>query len=104
MKPKTAIFSVGAAAFLLLAASPAPRRVGPPGRLPHEPSEGALVTVDPYSRNTGAACPLQRTEVRAEISGFLARVRVRQVFLNNHPEKIEALYLFPLPAAPPWTT
>ncbi|HEX8195591.1 MAG TPA: VIT domain-containing protein, partial [Pyrinomonadaceae bacterium] len=42
-------------------------------------------------------CPLKHTAVKAEISGFLSRVRVTQEFENNFPERIEAVYVFPLP-------
>jgi len=42
-------------------------------------------------------CPLKHTEVRAFISGFIARVRVIQTFTNHTKEKIEAVYVFPLP-------
>jgi Ca-activated chloride channel family protein len=44
------------------------------------------------------ACPLKTTNVKAEISGFLSRVRVVQEFENTYAEKIEAVYVFPLPA------
>ena len=44
------------------------------------------------------ACPLKHTDVRAEISGFLARVNVTQEFENPFKEKIEAVYTFPLSA------
>jgi len=42
-------------------------------------------------------CPLKHTDVQATISGFLARVRVTQTFYNPLQEKIEAVYVFPLP-------
>ena len=42
-------------------------------------------------------CPLKHTDVTAEISGFLARVKVVQTFHNPLDEKIEAVYVFPLP-------
>jgi Ca-activated chloride channel family protein len=42
-------------------------------------------------------CPLKRTDVQAEISGSLARVNVTQEFQNPLGEKIEAVYVFPLP-------
>jgi Ca-activated chloride channel homolog len=42
-------------------------------------------------------CPLRRTDVRVEVSGFIARVRVTQTFENPSPEPIEAVYVFPLP-------
>ena len=41
-------------------------------------------------------CPLKHTEVKAAISGFLARVEVTQEFENPYKEKIEAVYTFPL--------
>ncbi len=40
---------------------------------------------------------LKHTNVKAEISGFLSRVKVTQEFENNFTEKIEAVYVFPLP-------
>ena len=42
-------------------------------------------------------CPLKHTDVQAEISGFVARVKVTQTFHNPTKEKIEAVYVFPLP-------
>jgi Ca-activated chloride channel family protein len=44
-----------------------------------------------------AECPLKHTDVKADISGFLARVTVTQQFENPFKEKIEAVYTFPLP-------
>ncbi|MGH9651461.1 MAG: VIT domain-containing protein, partial [Terriglobales bacterium] len=40
---------------------------------------------------------LKHTDVQAEISGFLARVTVTQEFVNPSADKIEAVYVFPLP-------
>src|SRR5262245_46203657 len=42
-------------------------------------------------------CPLRHTDVQAEISGFVARVRVTQQFVNPGDDPIEAVYVFPLP-------
>ncbi|HUW56709.1 MAG TPA: VIT domain-containing protein [Planctomycetota bacterium] len=42
-------------------------------------------------------CPLRHTDVKAEVSGFIARVKVTQSFYNPLQEKIEAVYVFPLP-------
>ncbi|MDX1947192.1 MAG: VIT domain-containing protein [Pirellulaceae bacterium] len=42
-------------------------------------------------------CPLKHTDVQAEVAGFIARVRVTQTFHNPTKEKIEAVYVFPLP-------
>lgn len=41
-------------------------------------------------------CPLKNTSVKADISGFLARVTVTQEFENSFSEPIEAVYTFPL--------
>ena len=41
--------------------------------------------------------PLKHTSVYAQISGFLAQVEVKQHFHNPHKDKIEAVYVFPLP-------
>lgn len=42
-------------------------------------------------------CPLERTDVSAQISGVVARVTVRQRFSNPSKTPVEALYTFPLP-------
>lgn len=60
-------------------------------------TQGALQIVDP-EKGLVAECPLKRTDVKAEISGFIARVVVTQQFENTLKEKIEAVYTFPLPA------
>ncbi len=41
--------------------------------------------------------PLKHTSVDARITGFLSRVTVTQEFENNFTDKIEAIYVFPLP-------
>jgi len=41
-------------------------------------------------------CPLEHTDVQAEIAGFVTRVRVRQTFSNPFEGPIEAIYTFPL--------
>jgi Ca-activated chloride channel homolog len=42
-------------------------------------------------------CPLVHTEVKAEITGAISRVTMRQQFQNPFSEPIEAVYTFPLP-------
>ena len=42
-------------------------------------------------------CPLKHTDVQAEVTGFIAHVKVTQTFRNPTQEKIEAVYVFPLP-------
>ena len=41
-------------------------------------------------------CPLNHTDVAAELSGFVARVVVTQTFANRFTEPVEAVYTFPL--------
>src|SRR5712671_6252609 len=59
-------------------------------------TQGGLQVVDPNGKPK-AVCPLKHTDVKAQISGFLSRVVVTQEFENPFPEKIEAVYTFPLP-------
>ncbi len=61
-------------------------------------TEGSLQAVDAKG-NIAGLCPLKHTEVKTEISGFLARVTVTQQFENSFSDKIEAVYMFPLPQA-----
>ncbi|HEY8560262.1 MAG TPA: VIT domain-containing protein [Pyrinomonadaceae bacterium] len=58
-------------------------------------AEGALLAAGKKGALLGA-CPLKTTSVKAAISGFLARVNVRQEFENTFNEPIEAVYTFPL--------
>src|SRR5688572_8804745 len=57
---------------------------------------GALTVVDSAGKPK-SMCPLKRTEVKAEITGFISRVVVTQQFENPFKDKIEAVYTFPLP-------
>ena len=41
--------------------------------------------------------PLKHTDVRASISGYIGAVEVTQQFHNPYSQKIEAVYVFPLP-------
>ncbi|HSK72719.1 MAG TPA: VIT domain-containing protein [Pyrinomonadaceae bacterium] len=59
-------------------------------------TQGELEAVTADGKPAGLV-PLKHTNVKAEISGFLSRVRVTQEFENNFSEKIEAVYVFPLP-------
>jgi Ca-activated chloride channel family protein len=65
---------------------------------PDELTQGSLIALDAKGQRAGL-CPLKRTEVKAEISGFLSRVTVVQEFENPFQDKIEAVYTFPLPQA-----
>ena len=58
-------------------------------------TEGALRVLTP--EGTVVECPLRHTDVQADVSGFIARVKITQTFYNPLKEKIEAVYVFPLP-------
>lgn len=58
-------------------------------------TEGTLYAVGKSGSELGAV-PLKDTKVTASISGFIARVDVRQEFTNSFTEPIEAVYVFPL--------
>src|SRR5689334_73756 len=58
---------------------------------------GSLARLDSRGEIAGE-CSLKHTDVRAEITGFLARVTVTQEFENTSADKIEAVYTFPLSA------
>src|SRR6266498_3814832 len=61
-------------------------------------TQGSLQVLDESGKLKGL-CPLKHTDVTVEISGFLSRVNVTQEFENPFKEKIEAVYVFPLPAS-----
>ncbi len=44
------------------------------------------------------ALPLQKTEVRLNLSGGLLEAEVTQVFTNSTDSALEAIYVFPLPS------
>jgi Ca-activated chloride channel family protein len=73
---------------LLLIATPAFAQTGE--------TSGSLAVLDAEGK-AKAMCPLKHTDVKAEISGFISRVVVTQQFENPFKEKIEAVYVFPLP-------
>ncbi|MFH1230862.1 MAG: VIT domain-containing protein [Planctomycetota bacterium] len=79
---------------------PPPTPSSPPVQLPQPPddpkvTEGELKVIDKDGKPVGQ-CPLKHTDVKAEISGYVARVNVTQQFENPFKEKIEAIYVFPL--------
>lgn len=88
-----ATFLAGLAAFANLSPASSPGVVeAAPGKV----TQGALQVIDKDGK-PGGQCPLKHTDVKAEVSGSLARVTVTQEFHNPLNEKIEAVYVFPLP-------
>src|SRR5262249_28854296 len=81
-----ALFAYFTPAFRLNTVEAAPRKV----------TQGALQIIG-QDGQPSAECPLKHTDVKAEITGSLARVNVTQEFQNPLSEKIEAVYVFPLP-------
>ena len=75
-----------------------PRRVAPAPEAeePEHPGSGALV-VKPAEDKATVPLPLKHTDVRAAITGYVGTVDVTQQFENPFDEKIEAVYMFPLP-------
>lgn len=67
-----------------------------PAQASREPAPGQLTIMQKDGR-AGSLCPLERTSVVGDISGFGARVTVAQTFINPTKEAIEAVYTFPLP-------
>jgi Ca-activated chloride channel family protein len=60
------------------------------------PTQGCLFAQNSKGEILGDF-PLKHTDVKAEISGFAAQVTVTQTFQNPYADKIEAVYVFPLP-------
>jgi len=56
---------------------------------------GTLVAMLGNGKQLGQ-CPLKHTSVSASVSGYVARVTVKQIFENPFKDKIEAVYTFPL--------
>jgi Ca-activated chloride channel family protein len=56
-------------------------------------SSGELAIVNARGETVGV-CPLKNTQIKADISGFVARVVVEQRFHNPSKEPIEAVYTF----------
>lgn len=56
---------------------------------------GTLVAMLGSGKRLGQ-CPLKHTSVTANVSGYVARVTVKQIFENPFKDKIEAVYTFPL--------
>jgi Ca-activated chloride channel family protein len=62
-----------------------------------QPTRGSLLYETDDPKRPLAELPLEETDVRARILGFVARVEVRQRFNNPFDSPLEAVYVFPLP-------
>lgn len=65
----------------------------------NSPGSGAMVVEleDDHGQMQQIPLPLEHTDVNAKINGYISSVNVRQRFGNPFAEKIEAVYMFPLP-------
>jgi Ca-activated chloride channel homolog len=63
---------------------------------PNKITQGTLQALDSTGQARGV-CPLKHTDVQAAVTGSLTRVTVTQEFHNPYSDKIEAVYVFPLP-------
>lgn len=79
--------------------SPGEAGVAPRPASQHRPAQGAeaQVTDGALRLADGTFCPLTHTDVKAEISGLVARVTLTQQFVNPSADRVEAVYTFPLP-------
>lgn len=81
--------------WVIAKATPAeqPQQRGPDA---DHPGSGALMAKLP-TETEKVPVPLKHTDVKAAISGYIATVDVTQQYHNPYDQKIEAVYLFPLP-------
>ncbi len=71
------------------------------------PGSGTMLAIVARERGAPATevpLPLRHTDVRAVVTGYISAVDVTQQFENPYDEKIEAVYVFPLPRTPPSTS
>lgn len=73
-----------------------PRKDIKPTNKDDAPGTGGLVAKLPDNTKT-VPVPLKHTDVKAQIDGYISSVNVKQQFHNPYEQKIEAVYVFPLP-------
>lgn len=64
---------------------------------PHRDAPDCGCMIGRNANGTVLPLPLQHTDVHAAVRGYLATVDLQQHFANPYAEKIEAIYVFPLP-------
>jgi len=69
----------------------------PPFEDDSRPSEGSLRLGEEPNYGELGGFPIQRTRVRARVTGFVARVQVEQTFDNPYERPVQADYQFPVP-------
>jgi Mg-chelatase subunit ChlD len=91
-----AVLPVLAVALALASLFAAPARAQDDAGTDLAPEGGRLEALD-LEGNPCGPCPLENTDVQVHVSGLFARSVIRQRYRNPFPEKIEAVYTFPLP-------
>lgn len=71
-----------------------PEAAAAEGPTPNEMQSGSLLF---RMANGYTSATLLNTDVEMDISGLVARVKVRQKFRNTSPDWVEGVYVFPLP-------
>src|SRR5215469_13420334 len=87
-------FSLAVAAVICAFVAMCPDQVS---ARPGDGQSGAQLQIVGKDGNPVGVVPLRHTDVKTEISGFVARISVTQEFENVLPKAIEAIYVFPLP-------
>ena len=99
---RSALLCVSLSAVFIIAISTFPRLINDDSHAAtietQVQTQGSLQVLNDKGKPV-SDCPLKHTAVKAEVSGFISRVTVTQDFENPFPEKIEAVYIFPLPQA-----
>ena len=80
---------------------PEPNEGAAPLKSDEIPGSGSIICQIPDpahpQKTRDVPLPLKHTEVRSQISAYIASVEVQQQFFNPYDSKIEAVYVFPLP-------
>jgi Ca-activated chloride channel family protein len=90
------IRACGSAAELLVIEATDNESTKPPVYRGRPVTEGTLYAQTAKGKDLGT-CLLEKTDVRAKITAFLAEVDLKQHFANPFRKKIHAVYVFPLP-------
>jgi Ca-activated chloride channel family protein len=61
------------------------------------PSPNFVVTLTPTNPQHQNSCPLRATDVSIQVTGLIAQYQIKQRYLSNAPEPIEAIVRVPLP-------
>jgi Ca-activated chloride channel family protein len=100
--PDTVVTSGGLATFVAAlpghaVVAPRPTLAAPAGRKPDAAGAAPRLTGRTADGKEVLEFPLAHTRVVAQVSGNVARVELTQFYVNPSPDRLEAVYAFPLP-------